>query len=114
MIYSFERLIRKYLTNADVIDEESGSYNEETGLYEKTESSPRIIEVAVIPLPSRLVYQSAGRLTEADKQIYSLNKIKEKTKIKYKGMTYSVEQSNDFTEYGDFYQYVGKAVSVFD
>lgn len=111
-IYSFERLIRKYFTSISIEVEIPGEYV--NGIYVPGTKVPMIMNAAVIPMSSKQLYQSGGRYTDADKNIYTLEPLVPKTKMIYKELTYSVEQSSDYTEYGDFFNYVLKAVSVFD
>lgn len=113
-LYSFERLIRKYFTTINIEFEKPGHYDDETGEYISGEEGTKDMQAAVIPMSERQLYQSGGRYTDSDKNIYTLEPLQPKTKIKYKEITYSVEQSSNYTEYGDFFHYVLKAVSVFD
>lgn len=74
--------------------------------------SPAQEQGALIPLPQRVIYQSGGRLTEADRMLYSLNHdIPPKSKIAYEGFTYHVESKTPYKEFADFSQYTLKAVS---
>ncbi|MFB8733891.1 hypothetical protein ACEQPO_08035 [Bacillus sp. SL00103] len=69
---------------------------------------------ALVVLPSQLIYQSGGRLTTFDRQLY-INKSVEiplKSKVIYKGSRYHVESMNPFEDYADFNSYILKAVSV--
>lgn len=70
---------------------------------------------ALIPLSQRVIYQSGGRLTESDRQLYSLDhNIPKKTKIMYKGETYHVESKLPLEDYADFSVYMLKGVDAFD
>lgn len=111
-IYSFERLIRKYFTNIAISIEVPGGFVD--GIYIPGGEIPKQMNAAVIPMSAKQLYQSGGRYTDADKNIYTLEPLISKTKMIYKELTYSVEQSSDYTEYGDFFHYVLKAVSTFD
>lgn len=70
---------------------------------------------ALIPLPQRTIYESGGRLTESDRQLYSLDhNIPPKTKIFHEGVTYHVEGKTPYTPYSDFSLYILKGVNAFD
>lgn len=78
-------------------------------------NDPVPAEGALIPLSQRVIYQSGGRLTEADRHLYSLDqKIPKKSKVFYDDLTYHVESKTPFSPYGDFAVYILKAVSAFD
>lgn len=111
-IYSFERLIRKYFTSILINIEVPGGFVD--GIYTPGGKVEKQVQAAVIPMSSKQLYQSGGRYTDADKNIYTLEPLIPKTKMIYKELTYSVEQSSDYTEYGDFFHYVLKAVSILD
>lgn len=76
---------------------------------------PVAAEGALIPLPQRVIYQSGGRLTEADRMLYSLDfNIPLKSKIMHGDFVYHVESKTPFDAYADFATYTLKAVSAFD
>lgn len=113
-LYSFARLIKKYYTDIEVQISIPGYWDDETGEYVEGKDKPVTKQAAVIPMSSKQIYDSGGAYTTADRNIFILEPLTPKTKVTYKGLTYSVEQSTDFTEYGDFFMYVLKAVSTFD
>lgn len=70
---------------------------------------------ALIPMSQKNIYQSGGRLTEADRQLYSLDhNIPNKSKITYKGMIYHVESKTPYEDYADFSTYTLKGVDAFN
>lgn len=76
---------------------------------------PKVAKGALVPLPHRVIYQSGGRLTEADRQLYSLDpNIPLKSKITYHGMKYQVESKTPYSDYADFTTYTLKGVDAFD
>jgi hypothetical protein len=77
--------------------------------------TPTFGKGALIPMSQRNIYQSGGRLTEADRQLYSLDhNIPNKSKITYKGLVYHVESKTPYEDYADFSTYTLKAVTAFD
>lgn len=113
-LYRLKRLIEKYFADIEIKTETEGYYDDHTGMYVPGTKETKSMNAAVIPVSERQLYQSGGRYTDADKNIYTFESLQPKTKVIYKGITYSVEQSSDYTEYGDFFHYVLKAVSSFD
>lgn len=113
-LYRFARLIQKYYTDIEVQIATEGYWDDETGEYVPSKNDPVTLKAAVIPMSSQQIYNSGGSYTTADRNIFILEPLTPKTKVTHKGLTYSVEQSTDFTEYGDFFMYVLKAVSTFD
>lgn len=112
-IYRFTRLISKY-SNPVVIElATDGGYDEDTGEYLIGQTEEVTIQGAIMPLKSKQIYQSGGRLTEMDRIIYSLTPLTEKQHVVYKGKVYSVEAFDDYSDFGDFYYYLLKAVSAF-
>lgn len=118
-LFNFERLIKKYNT-AFTLQRwvpGIGEYDEDLGKYagskpHHTEAEPA--EGALIPMGQKAVYASGGRLTEADRTLYSLDSmITMKSLITYKELTYSVEAKVSHEQYADFTQYTLKAVDAF-
>lgn len=113
-LYRFERLVRKYSNKMTIeIASEKGTYDMETGEYIKGETSIIEFEGAILPLKARAIYESGGRLTSADRLLYSLTPFKEKQQVIYKNKVYSVESEEEYIDYADFYHYTLKAVSSF-
>ncbi len=126
-MFEFKDLIDKYSVKFTIEypsappSEVSGNDLEDYDLLgnaiENNGGTPGVIieEGALIPLPARVIYQSGGRLTEADRMLYSTNhNIPNKSKILYKGLTYHVESKTPYEDYADFSQYTCKAVTAFD
>jgi hypothetical protein len=120
-MFKFKRLIEKYKVSF-VLEKAkpeqtpvSAEDFDDQGRPKETPIEPVIASGALVPLPARLIYQSGGRLTEADRILYSIDHaIPLKSKITYKGLKYSVESKTPYEDYADFTQYTLKAVSSFD
>lgn len=119
-LFNFHRLIKKYTVlftlqrknDADKIgyDEDLGEYEMETPNYYPIESA----EGALIPLQQYVIYNSGGRLTAADRMLYTFDSsIPMKSLIRYRELTYSVEEKTAHDQYADFTQYTLKAVDAF-
>jgi hypothetical protein len=116
--YQFKKLIEKYSVsftlekaeNKDPSTLTADDYDAQ-GNYIGGSNPPVAAVGALVPLPQRLVYQSGGRLTEADRTLYSTDhEIPLKSKITYRGLVYHVESKTPFEDYADFTQYTLKAV----
>lgn len=112
-LYYFKRLIEKYSNTFTVQKVSDGYYDDETGEYVPGTSQPLELRGMIAPMKANQIYNSGGRLTEADRVLYVFEPMEAKTKIQYKGMTYSVEAAEDFSDFADFHYYLLKAVSAF-
>ncbi|WP_305961053.1 hypothetical protein [Bacillus safensis] len=113
--FSFMKLIEKYSVTFDLVVQGAGDYDN-LGRWKDGEAITTTQKGALVVLPSQLIYQSGGRLTTLDRQLY-ISKAVEiplKSKVIYKGATYHVESMNPFEDYADFNSYILKAVSSFD
>ena len=70
------------------------------------------LECAIIEMPSRLVYESAGRYTSADKEMYTRSKVPLKSTVEFDEFKYTVEEYVNYIATAQLYQYRLKAVSV--
>ena len=113
-MYRFERLIEKYSNTFTVQKVSEGFYDDETGEYVPGTSETLELRGMIAPMKSQQIYNSGGRLTEADRILYVFEPLDIKTKIQYKGMTYSVEAAEDYSDFADFHYYILKAVSAFN
>lgn len=113
-MYCFERLIKRYSNTFTVQKVSEGFYDDETGEYVPGASDDLELRGMIAPMNAKQVYNSGGRLTEADRVLYVFDPLEAKTKIQYKGKTYSVEETQDYSDFADFYYYILKAVSAFN
>lgn len=116
---SFGDLIEEFSVEFEMLfpsEAEPTQKYDDLGKPIKTDNPVPIMAVgALIPLPQKVIYESGGRLTESDRQLYSLNHdIPHKTKIYYGGVTYHVESKTPYHPYSDFSLYILKGVSAFD
>lgn len=61
-----------------------------------------------------LRYSDAGTYTTQDRKLFTLTKIKEGTKIEYKGDSYTVQGFKDYSDYADTYIYTARRSSHAD
>lgn len=113
-LYRFKRLIEKYSNTFTVQKVSEGFYDDETGEYVPGTTEDLVLEGMIAPMKASQIYNSGGRLTEADRVLYVLEPMEYKTEIQYKGMTYSVETAEDYSDFADFHYYILKAVSAFN
>ncbi|MDQ0816068.1 hypothetical protein QF033_000646 [Bacillus pumilus] len=114
--FNFEKLIDKYSVTFDLVVQSSEGDYDDLGRWQDGEAITTTQKGALVVLPSQLIYQSGGRLTTFDRQLYINKSVKipPKSKVIYKGSTYHVESMNPFEDYADFNSYILKAVSSFD
>lgn len=117
--FNFKPLIEQYTVNFLL------EYPQDTGKPKEYDdlgkpiaappSEPIAAKGALIPLPQRLIYESGGRLAEADRQLYSLDhNIPLKSRITYNGLKYYVESKTPYEDFADFSTYTLKGVDAFD
>ncbi|MCP1147391.1 hypothetical protein [Bacillus sp. 1735sda2] len=113
--FNFIKLIDKYSVTFDLIVQSAGDYDD-LGRWQDSESITTTQKGALVVLPSQLIYQSGGRLTTFDRQLYISKSVEIplKSKVIYKESSYHVESMNPFEDYADFNSYILKAVSSFD
>lgn len=70
------------------------------------------IDCVILPLRND-VMQNNTVYTSKDREIYSYTALKPKQNITYKGVTYTVEEELDISDFGGVYVYTLKAVSAF-
>lgn len=113
-IYGFERLIKRYSVPFKLISEVDGYYDE-LGVWRQGTTLTSDMTGALVPLPARAVYQSGGRLTQRDRQLYKTgDEIPDGSIVEYKGHRYKVESWTNFGDYADFNAYLLKSMSNFD
>lgn len=125
-IYSFTRLITKYNVDFTIqlFDDDTNThvYNDLGEKASPVDYPKEHCHGALIPPSDKEIYQSGGRIRTSDRILYlaeskhpvNVPVLPPKTKVFHKGKTYYVEGDGDFLDFGDFYRYVLKGVSVFD
>jgi hypothetical protein len=110
-LYNFARLIDKYSVPCQHITSQPGYYDDD-GIWHAPGDVTRDTKAAILPVPERTLYESGGRYMAADRLIISLEQYPMQSHIVYKGQKYRIEETADYTEYADFYQYLAKWVSA--
>ncbi|BBP87476.1 hypothetical protein BsIDN1_10940 [Bacillus safensis] len=84
--FNFMKLIDKYSVTFDLIVQSAGDYDD-LGRWQDGESITTTQRGALVVLPSQLIYQSGGRLTTFDRQLYISKSVEIplKSKVIYKG-----------------------------
>jgi hypothetical protein len=124
MMFEFKRLIDKYSVSFSISYPGSPISGDNVNEYDDlgnpitptapSEQMPSNLIGALLPIKQNVIYQSGGRLTEADRMLYTTNHdIPLKSKISYKGFVYSVESKMPYEDVADFSSYVCKGVSSF-
>jgi len=112
-LYNFARLVGKYSVPCQHVARQPGGYDED-GIWHEPQDVTVDTKAAILPVPERTLYESGGRYTTADRLIISLEQYPMQSHIVYKGQKYRIEETADYTEYADFYQYLAKWVSAVD
>lgn len=107
MIYNFERLLKKYgVKHAELVESTAGGWV--NGYYEEPTTKLVPLECVIVPMATRVIYNSGGRYSSGDRNMYARVLFPLRSKVIYKAVVYSVEEVADYTEYGNFYTYVLK------
>lgn len=106
--FHFGRLVKKYERPTPYGIETDGYRDPNTGRWVPgvTETSVRM--VAVLPVDSQTIYQSGGRITSAERLLYTRSPLDVRGHINYEGARWTIERFGDYTEYGDFYRYIAR------
>lgn len=110
-LYNFDRLIDKYSVDFTLVSIAEGSYI--GGKYVGDVSTETACREAIVPMPDNKIYQSGGAITTQDRLLIMRSPITEplkNAKVRYKGNTYKIEQSTDYSDYADVYIYTLKWV----
>ena len=113
--FNFGWLVNKYATNYELEIEPEATLNLKNGKYEKGPSTIELRYGAIVPYEESKIYQSGGNITVKDRLLISTSPIDiEHSYVKYRGSKYKVEAETPYDDYGDFFNYRLKWVSVFD
>lgn len=114
-LYRFKRLIDKYSVLFQLEIDSAGAFDH-VGEWEVGVPITTTHAGVLVPLTQRQIYQSGGRLTDADRTLIISKSvvIPSKAKIQYKSQTFHVEATIPFEDYGDFNSYTLKHVSAFN
>lgn len=114
LLYNFARLINKYSVSCEIVSTGEGKW--EAGEWKESGATKEPFRCAIIPMTERRINNSGGDYKAGDCNIVSTKPLQLDTDvfILYKGKTYKVEESSDYSDYSDFYSYTGKRVSSFD
>ncbi|MBY8913309.1 hypothetical protein KY305_11215 [Bacillus sp. YC2] len=109
--FYFQDLITEYAVLFTLTTPADEGHYDDLGRWVSGESAISVESGALIPLPTQLIYQSGGRLTSYDRQLYINKNIPLKSRIEYDGVTYDVESKIPYSDYADFDSYILKAVN---
>lgn len=113
-LFAFQDLIERYSVAFDVETVGPGAYDD---LGEWVDGVLVTVPArgALIPIASRAVYESGGRINEKDRQLIKVGEaVPLGATVVYKTERYKVESWTNHGDYGDFEVYLLKHVSVFN
>ncbi|MCY1690734.1 hypothetical protein OVA29_08700 [Exiguobacterium sp. SL14] len=103
--YAFKRLINKYSMNLPYTWTVDGQRDPETGEWLEGTVQTRTIQAAIFPVDKAVVYESGGRLTSANRLLYSLQPLDARGTVFHEGTNWRIEQMGDYTDFADFHRY---------
>lgn len=106
MLYNFAGLIQKYEVSVPYTIEAAGYRDPATGRWVDGIQSTTDRLMAVLPADKQAVYESGGRITSANRIIYSRSALDVRGSIFFEGARWTIETYGDYTTYGDFFRYV--------
>ncbi len=113
ILYHFERLIKKYAIDFQVVTLKDGHY--EAGDWIEGEmKSCDWRSGAIIPLPEEKIFGSGGTYKKEDKRLFVLEEIPFHAYVLINNKKYQVLEDIDFSYYAGFYSYILKRVDSFD
>lgn len=113
-MYNFAKLIKKYSAACQLVTIAEGSWH--AGSWREGEKTETPINGAVVPIAEKRIQNSGGFYQQGDCDFITLTpvEITSNTYLVYKGKTYKLMDSTDYSEYADFNTYVARRVSSFD
>lgn len=111
-LYDFKRLITKYGVPAQ-LHKKQGEYV--AGKWIENKEVVSEITGAIVPISDQKIYQSGGTLTKNDREWFISEALTGSLidfTVVYKGNTYTVEESRDYTDYANVATYVLKRVGT--
>lgn len=112
--FQFGDLIEKYSVDFTLLLPASEGFYDDLGKWVEGKPLESEEKGAIVPLQAQLIYQSGGRLTQMDRQLYFQRKIPFKAQVVFDGVTFLVEAMTPYGTYADFNSYILKAVSNSD
>lgn len=112
--FHFERLIRKYSSKFKLITYTDSGYNDKGDYVEGTETETEL-NGAIINFKENVVYNSEGKLTMQDKQLYMLKPLNQSlkgAKVVYDGKIFTIENNEENAKFTGVYAYLLRYVSV--
>ncbi len=103
--YTFERLIKKYSVNVPYTRMTEGQRDPETGEWVEGSSQTETLSVAIFPVDKNTIYESGGRITSADRLVYSLRALDVRGIFFHEGANWRIESMGDYTTFADFHRY---------
>lgn len=113
-LYNFVRLIEKYSVDCQLINIAEGHW--EAGEWVDGETTTTDIRGAIVPITEKRINNSGGDYKQGDCEFISAEplKLNSDTFILYKDKKYKIEETTDYSDYADFYNYIARRVSAFD
>lgn len=107
-------LINKYSAPFTWLKQTEGHYDTKTGKWIKGTEEEVAVKGVVVPYAETIQYQSGGTISSTDREIYSLVRIPNKSRIRYQGNVYTITDETLYPEYARCYIYRAKRVDAFD
>ena len=114
MLYKFERLIKKYSVECQLVNISEGSW--QAGEWQEGNTTTEDIKGAIVPMNEKRINNSGGDYKQGDCEFITLTPIEfnSNTYLSHKGKKYKLQDSTDYSNYADFNVYVARRVSAFD
>lgn len=107
-------LIKKYSTSFTWLQQTEGHYDTDTGKWIEGTETETEVQGVVVPYPITTQYQSGGTFLESDRQIFTLFKMPNKSKIRYQDKLYTITDSTTYIQYAQCYIYMAREVEQFE
>ena len=99
--YNFVDLIRRHSVPFEVLTYTEGGYDARGKYQQGTETISNHFG-AILPMTDSKIYESGGTYTTKDRTLYMSTPLPQpmkNLKVRYDGMTYKVESTQDFSDY---------------
>lgn len=109
MPFEVADMIREYSLPFELVTRSEGSFDQENaGRWTPGEDVKTMEQGALIPLPTKIIYDSGGALTTKDRHLFITKPVPIGSECHFKNDIYVVQGETDWGDYADAYKYILK------
>lgn len=110
--FIFQDFVLEYGVTFTVRDPNDGGYFADNGKWIEGSNEPIQVTGIVLPLSDDdLQFSENGTFTQNDRKLYTIQPLTEGWIMEYKGKTYTIQGSRDYSDYADVYTYYARGAN---